>query len=145
MKCLISCYSTTGNTRLVADRIAEALSKAGVDTVVKNPVKQPLDDVSDYDIVGFGTPTMAFKPSLGFFEVMGQVPTQKKPVPAFVFCTSGGEPVNTLRTMASLLMQKSFVVIDGLEINAETNFPVARQFGGKALGLAGKPDDRAAA
>ncbi len=141
MKCLIFCYSTTGNTRLVANRIASAMSAKGVDTVVLDPVKETVNDLSVYDLVGFGTPTMAFKPSWGFYEVLGLVPTQKKSIPSFVFCTSGGQPVNTLRTMAKSLLKKNFIVLDGLEVNAETNWPVARQFGGAAHGLVGKPDE----
>ncbi len=43
--------------------------------------------------------------------------------------------------MAGMLSKKNFVVLDGLEINAETNFPAARQFGDKAQGLIGKPDE----
>ena len=142
MRGLISCYSTTGNTRLVADRIAAALNANGLETLVRDPVREPdFDDLGTYDIVGFGTPTMAWKPSWGFYEGLGLIPTQKKLVPSFVFCTSGGQPVNTLRTMTNSLSEKNFLVLDGLEITAETNWPVARQFGGKAQGFVGKPDE----
>ena len=142
MRGLISCYSTTGNTRLVADRIAAALGEKGMEIVVRDPVREPdFDDLDSYDLVGFGTPTMAWKPSWGFYEGLGLVPTQKKLVPAFVFCTSGGQPINTLRTMAGSLTEKYFLVFDGLEVTAETNWPVARQFGGKAQGFVGKPDE----
>ena len=142
MKGLISCYSTTGNTRLVADRIADALTAEGVDTVVKNPVTTPdLGDLEAYDIVGFGTPTMAWKPSLGFYACLGLVPTMNRKIPAFVFCTSAGQPVNTLYTMAEMLSKKNFLVLDGLEVLAENNWPVSRQFGGLALEPKGKPDE----
>lgn len=142
MRGLIICYSTTGNTRLVADRIAAALTSAEVETVVRDPVREPeVEDLDSYEVVGFGTPTMAWKPSWGFYEVLGLVPTQKKLIPSFVFCTSGGQPINTLRTMAHSLSEKNFLVLDGLEVTAETNWPVARQFGGKALGFVGKPDE----
>jgi ferredoxin len=126
---------------LVADRIATALHAKGVETLVRDAVREPdFDDLGSYDIVGFGTPTMAWKPSWGFYEGLGLIPTQKKLVPSFVFCTSGGQPVNTLRTMTNSLSRKNFLVIDGLQITAETNWPVARQFGGRAQGLVGKPD-----
>lgn len=142
MRGLIYCYSTTGNTRLVADRIGSALGARGIETVVRDPVKESrFDDIGAHDIVGFGTPTMAWKPSWGFYEVVGLVPRQNSLVPSFVFCTSGGQPINTLRTMAQLLSEKNFLVIDGLEVTAETNWPVARQFGGKAQGFVGKPDE----
>jgi len=142
MRGLIIVYSTTGNTRLVADRIAAALVTQGVETIVRDPVREPtFDDLGSYDVVGFGTPTMAWKPSWGFVEILGLIPSQEKIVPSFVFCTSGGQPVNTLRTVAQWLSQKNFVVLDGLEVTAETNWPVARQFGGKALGFVGKPDE----
>ena len=142
MKSLISCYSTTGNTRLVADHIAAALTARGVETVVRDPVREPLfEDLDSFDIIGFGTPTMAWKPSWGFYECLGLIPTQKKLIPSFVFCTSGGLPVNTLRTMSHLLSQKNFLVLDGLEVTAETNWPVARQFGAKAQGFVGMPDE----
>ena len=142
MRGLISCYSTTGNTRLVADRIAATLGEKGMEIVVRDPVREPdFDDLGSFDLVGFGTPTMAWKPSWGFYEGLGLVPTQKKLVPAFVFCTSGGQPINTLRTMANLLTEKNFLVLDGLEVIAETNWPVARQFGAKAQGFVGRPDE----
>jgi len=142
MRGLISCYSTTGNTRLVADRIAATLCEKGMEIVVRDPVREPdFGDLGSYDLVGFGAPTMAWKPSWGFYEGLGLVPTQKKLLPAFVFCTSGGQPVNTLRTMSNLLTEKNFLVFDGLEVNAETNWPVARQFGAKAQGLVGRPDE----
>ncbi len=142
MKGLISCYSTTGNTRLVADRIAYALTAEGVDTVVQNPVTKPvIDNIEEYDIVGFGTPTMAWKPALGFYSCLGLLPTLSKRIPAFVFCTSAGQPVNTLHTMAVMLAEKKFLVVDGLEVLAENNWAVARQMGGAALEPKGKPDE----
>lgn len=142
MRGLISCYSTTGNTRLVADRIAATLCEKGMEIVVRDPVKEPdFHDLGSYDVVGFGAPTMAWKPSWGFYEGLGLVPTQKKLVPSFVFCTSGGQPINTLRTMANLLTEKNFLVLAGLEVTAETNWPVARQFGSKAQGFVGRPDE----
>lgn len=142
MRGLISCYSTTGNTRLVADRIAATLCEKGMEIVVRDPVREPdFDDLGSYDLVGFGAPTMAWKPSWGFYEGLGLVPTQKKLVPSFVFCTSGGQPINTLRTMAGLLTEKNFLVLAGLEVTAETNWPVARQFGAKAQGFVGRPDE----
>jgi Pyruvate/2-oxoacid:ferredoxin oxidoreductase delta subunit len=142
MQGLIICYSTSGNTRLVAHRIGAAFNDRGVNIVVRDPVGQPeFNDLHSFDVVGFGTPTMAWKPSWGFFECLGLVPSQQKPIPSFVFCTSGGQPINTLRTMAQELSEKNLVVLDGLEVTAETNWPVARQFGGKAQGFVGKPDE----
>jgi len=142
MQGLILCYSTSGNTRLVARRIGAALSDKGMNIMVRDPVTQPeFHDLHAFDVIGFGTPTMAWKPSWGFFECLGLMPSQHKAIPSFVFCTSGGQPVNTLRLMAQALSHKNFVVLDGIEITAETNWPVARQFGGKAQGLVGKPDE----
>ncbi len=142
MKGLIICYSTTGNTRLVADRIAAELTDKGVKTKVRNPVLESrVDDIGKFDLVGFGTPTMAWKPSFGYCECVGLVPRQPKRVRAFVFCTSGGQPINTLRIMAEGLSKKNFLVLEGLEIAAENNWPVARQFGGAGLGPVGWPDE----
>ena len=144
MRGLILCYSTTGNTRLVAGRIRGALQENGMEAVVRDPVREPsFDDFDSFDLVGFGAPTMSWKPSLGFFEMAGLVPRQERPTPSFVFCTSGGQPVNTLRTMAGVLSGKGFVVLDGLEVTAENNWPVARQFGGMGCGPKGKPDETA--
>lgn len=142
MRGLIYCYSTTGNTRLVADRLAVALGTWGVETEVRDAVREArFDDLGGYDIVGFGTPTMAWKPSWGFYEWVGLVPCQERLVPCFVFCTCGGQPVNTLRTMAQWVSDKNFLVIDGVEVIAEVNWPVARQFGPKGQGVVGKPDE----
>ena len=56
MRGLISCYSTTGSTRLVADRIAAALCEKGMEVVVRDPVREPdFYDLGSYDVVGFGT------------------------------------------------------------------------------------------
>jgi Pyruvate/2-oxoacid:ferredoxin oxidoreductase delta subunit len=142
MQGLIYCYSTTGNTRLVADRIAAALGSQGVEIEVRDPLTQASpEDFGAYDVVGFGTPTMAWKPSWGFYEVLGLIPRQKKLIPCFVFCTSGGLPVNTLRIMGKSLSDKNFLVFDGLEVTAETNWPVARQFGEKGQGFIGSPNE----
>ena len=43
--------------------------------------------------------------------------------------------------MANLLTEKNFLVLAGLEVTAETNWPVARQFGSKAQGFVGRPDE----
>lgn len=141
MRGLIYCYSTTGNTRLVADRLCVELCTRGIETQVRDAVREArFDDLGTYDVVGFGTPTMAWKPSWGFYVLAGLIPRQEKLVPSFVFCTCGGQPVNTLRSMAQLVSEKNFLVIDGIEVIAEVNWPVARQFGAKGQGFSGKPD-----
>ncbi|MBF0120163.1 MAG: EFR1 family ferrodoxin [Desulfobacterales bacterium] len=141
MKGLIICYSTTGNTRLVADQIALSLCEKQIETIVRDPVIEPkFDDIHKYDIVGFGAPTMAWKPAYGFFESLGLVPKQNKSIPAFVFCTSGGQPLNTLRIMSQTLSKKNFIVISGIEIIAETNWPMSRQLGKIGEGYIGRPN-----
>mgnify|MGYP005836933915 CR=1 FL=1 len=141
MRGVIYCFSTTGNTRLVADRLSAELGSRGIETEVRDAVKAcRFDDLGSFDAVGFGSPTMAWKPSWGFYDLVGLVPRREKLVPCFVFCTCGGQPVNTLRTMAQLVSEKNFLVIDGIEIIGEVNWPVARQFGPKGQGFVGKPD-----
>ncbi len=142
MRGLIICYSTTGNTRLVANTMAASMTEGGIETIVRDPVAEPkFNDMKKFDIIGFGAPTMAWKPAMGFNECMGLVPSSKKPKPCFVFCTHGGQPVNTLRIMAGMAAQKNYSAIGGLEVLSETNWPLSRQFGPSGIGpSAGRPN-----
>jgi len=78
-KAVIYVFSGTGNTRYAADKIADALTKYDVETVVWE-TRSPFDDApnpNDFDIVGFGYPVHAFNAPKVFLEIC-QIPSKSR-------------------------------------------------------------------
>lgn len=112
-KAVIYVFSGTGNTRLAADMIAEALSLHGVSVTVRE-ARVPFSstpDVRTFDIAGFGYPIHAFNTPKFFLSFVETLPYTDG-MPAFIFKTSG-EPfrVNgaSSRPLVRLLRKKGFV------------------------------------
>ncbi|MGO9040979.1 MAG: flavodoxin family protein [Mycobacterium sp.] len=91
MKSLIVCVSKShGNTRRVADRMAEVLGAEVVDPESVDPVK-----LREYDLVGFGSGIyyMAFDPRIR--QLIRRLPNVDG-VRAFTFFTSGAREIPLL-------------------------------------------------
>ncbi len=57
-KALVVYYSGTGNTELMAEKVAEGLKNGGASVDVKHVSEASSDEVKDYDLVAFGCPSM---------------------------------------------------------------------------------------
>lgn len=140
LRVLILYHSASGNTAWVARRIGEALQERTVNTTLCSIAAHPdLSGLSDYDIVGFGCPVMAFQPSFSMRDFIRLLPATAD-MPSFVFTTYSGLLANSTWSLSKLLMSRGFTTIAHAHFRAEVSWPImryARMIMGK-----GRPDGR---
>lgn len=133
---LVIYYSLEGNTKLIAETIAEAVQGellelkpikdvqptgfmryvwGGKQVIFKNkPALQPLDkNPQEYDQIFLGTPVWAgtYAPALNSF--FAQVPLTGKEVA--LFCCYGGQPGRTYESIKKAIPQNQFIGEIGLK------------------------------
>lgn len=143
MRSLIVCVSIShGNTRRVADRMAEVL-----DAEVAEPEAVDPEKLNEYELVGFGSGVyfMAVHARLsGFVRQLPHVDA----IPAFTFFTSGGAEIPLMgysKPIPRQLVSKGFDVLDSFSCRGWDTAGPLRLIGGLNKG---RPDlrdlDRAA-
>jgi flavodoxin len=136
MRSLIICASVShGNTRRVADRMAEVL-----DCEVVQPEAVDVSQITQYDLVGFGSGVyfMAVHPRL--WDLVGRLP-QVDGMPAFTFFTSGGSELPVLgysRLIRWRIASKGFRMLDSFACRGFDTAGPLRFLGGVNKG---HPDD----
>ncbi len=112
-KAIIYFFSGTGNTKVVAEEIKNALHSMDVSTDLYD-IRVPFIDVPDpnmYDYVGFGYPIHAFNTPQFFLKFVKKLPAGKN-LPVFIFKTSG-EPFGfnnaSSWSLTRVLKKKGFV------------------------------------
>ncbi|TQL66692.1 flavodoxin [Nocardioides albertanoniae] len=142
MKTLIVCTSVShGNTRRVAEAVGGVLNAPVVD-----PDSVAVDDLHDYDLVGFGSGifNMAFHPRLR--DLVASLP-HSQGTTAFVFSSSGfPEPpfARYSRTMAKLLEQRGFDVVGSFSCRGHDTWWPFKPVGGLKKGRPNPADIDAA-
>lgn len=58
-KVLVVYWSGTGNTEIMAEKIAEGLENAGLEVDLRNVIDVDPSEVADFDKIAFGCPSMA--------------------------------------------------------------------------------------
>ncbi|OBH89899.1 flavodoxin family protein [Mycobacterium scrofulaceum] len=110
MRSLIVCASRShGNTRLVANRMAEAL-----DAEVVTPESVGPEIVRDYDLVGFGSGIYYMMADARLRRLIRQLPAADHHTAAFTFFTSGAREIPLFgyhRPIRDKLELKGFEVI----------------------------------
>ncbi|EFG75923.1 putative flavodoxin [Mycobacterium parascrofulaceum ATCC BAA-614] len=110
MRSLIVCASRShGNTRLVADRMAEVL-----DAEVVTPESVGPEIVRDYDLIGFGSGVYYMMADARLRKLIRQLPAADHHIAAFTFFTSGAREIPLLgyhRPLRDKLEGKGFEVI----------------------------------
>lgn len=61
MKCLIVFFSQTNSTRKIAESIGQTIAAYGWDVDLKNIKYDKVDNVKEYDLLGFGTPVYYYR------------------------------------------------------------------------------------
>jgi flavodoxin/ferredoxin len=116
-------FSQTGNTRKVAEAIAEAFTAKGnsVRTVSYKKVKQT--DFTEADLIGVGAPCFESQAPSNVREYLWDLPklSEKK---TFVYATSGGGPGRVLYDLAKPLMKKGAEVVGGFLCRGTCFYPV---------------------
>lgn len=144
MKALIVCASRAyGNTRRVADRMAEVLHAQVLTPALVKP-----DQLAGYDLVGFGSGIYYMRPDALLRDLTHRL-TPVDHVKAFTFVTSG-TPDTTLwsyqRPLRNRLTSKGFDVVGAFACRGWDNIGPLAYIGGINRGRPdGRDLDRAAA
>jgi len=144
MKSLIVCVSTShGNTRRVADRMAEVL-----DAEVVEPESVDPEKLREYDLVGFGSGIYYMAVHARLRDFVRRLP-RVDGIRAFTFFTSGAREIPLLdynKPVRNQLASKGFQVLDSFSCRG---FDTVGPFGFIGGINKGRPDghdlDRAAA
>lgn len=114
-KCLLLCFSGTGNTLLVGRTIQEKLEKQGYEVTLYR-YREPREKVPDpnaFDLIGFGYPIHAFNTPEAFLRFVSSLPVLKEEKDCFIFKVSGEPLALNNASSASLshkLKKKHYVV-----------------------------------
>ncbi len=139
MKSLIICVSVSnGNTRRVADRMAEALNAEVVE-----PEAVDVGSLGQYDLVGFGSGIYFAAVHPRLWDLAGRLPKEPNRHPrAFTFFTSGGPSLPLLDYGAPIrrrLESRGFDVLDSFSCRGLDKVGPLRFIGGVNKG---RPNDR---
>ncbi|NHI92906.1 MAG: hypothetical protein EAX96_10430 [Candidatus Lokiarchaeota archaeon] len=111
----------TGNTKKIAEKIAEGIESDGSTCKLVHLKKYKNDleiiksiNFKDYDLYGLGVPVYYFHPPYHLLFELEQYPDLKG-TKGFIFCTSGGNPGSTLHQLKVVLKQKGMKIIDGYD------------------------------
>jgi flavodoxin I len=106
MKIALTQFSRGGNTRRVAEAMAEELGVTAVD------VKKEKPDVSDVDLLVVGSGTYGGKPGKVIVTYLENLkPAESKKAACFSSCASG-DASKTLQAMKDILSQKGYSNVD---------------------------------
>lgn len=133
MEATIVYFSQTGNTRKVAEAMAEEFERAGHKTTCLSLKNAKHAYLAKCDILGIGTPTFeshAPTPIKQYIKSLPRLDGQR----SFVFATCGGAAGNVLHDLTKLLKKKGAEVVDGYLTLGEIHHP--------APCIAGKSPDR---
>jgi flavodoxin len=126
VKAIVLYYSKTGNTKIIANSIAEALKcdsvainlmKRGRKTKQENEeekqiIKNAIEQCNHSDLVFIGTPTEFRKPHPKVVDLIRNITINR----AAIFCTYYGMPGATFYDLEALLLQKDISIINELKI-----------------------------
>ena len=112
MKVLVLLHSVTGNTRLMTRYAASCITQAGhvcrIHDIVEKPKPPALGTV---ELLGIACPTMYFRPTFAMEGFVARLPAAKKPTPAFLLATAGGEPGAHFFLLAEQVARKGYVAL----------------------------------
>jgi flavodoxin len=102
MRTVVLYFSRTGNTKSMAEAIANAIKAPAFDIASSEP-----EIVEDYDMVILGTPVEGFRPSkeaLAFAETLPTTDSKK----AILFCTYKLGKGSTFKALSKALADKGY-------------------------------------
>ena len=139
MKALIIVESLFhGNTRKIADAMASVL-----EAKVVKPSEASPEDVSKYDLVGFGSGINGFRHYKSMFDLVERLPKQAGRK-AFVFSTCGGGKTSYNNALKGKLEEKGFEIAGSFSCRAFDNMPylgfIGKIFFPNGINV-GKPDE----
>jgi flavodoxin len=125
------------NTRKIAEAMASVLKAK-----VANPSEVSPEDISKYDLVGFGSGINGFRHYKSMFDFVERLPKQAGRK-AFVFSTCGGGKTSYNDALKSKLEEKGFEIVGNFSCRAFDHMPylgfIGKIFFPNGINV-GKPD-----
>lgn len=115
-------FSQTGNTRRIAETMAEVFRGAGHSARLVSLKKAAPQDALAGDLLGVGAPCFSSQAPTPVKAFLKNLPALDKKS-AFVFATSGGAPGRVLYDLTRLLQDKGAVVLGGFLARGELHHP----------------------
>jgi len=137
MKVLIVCFSQTGNTRKVAEKIRDGIIKEIGSCDLVSLRDADVNGLAGYDLVGLGTPVFYYKEPFNVRDFMEGLP-ELNGKQWFVFCSHGSVMGQTLISMKECLEKKGIKVIGSHHTYSDGTIP----FYPYPTVTTGHPDDR---
>jgi flavodoxin/ferredoxin len=109
MKSLIICFSQSGNTQKIAERIREGVVETTGQCDITALADVDASALKNYDLVGLGCPVFYCQEPFNVRDFIDDLPEMKNKH-WFVFCTHGSIMGTTLVSMSERLMQKGALV-----------------------------------
>jgi flavodoxin/NAD-dependent dihydropyrimidine dehydrogenase PreA subunit len=122
MKILAICFSQTGNTLNVAQRIVEGIKEVEDSCELVKLSDVNTDSLADYDLVGLGCPVLYYKEPLNMRDFIENLPDLKGKH-WFIFCTHGSVLATTMISMTERLTKKGVVVVGGHHTYSDATLP----------------------
>ena len=119
MKIGILYFSGTGVTAKFATDIAKGFKDNQHSVELIRLKRKSKIDLSQFDIVGFGSPAYSFRAPWLVTRLLRRLDLQKKPF--FLFCTSGGMPGNTIWNLYYAVKRKGGQYLGAIEGVGTTN------------------------
>jgi len=122
MRTLIICFSMSGYTRKVAERIRDGIIEATGQCDLKNLSEVDTASLMQYDLIGLGCPVYYYKEPFNISDFIDNLPDLKNRH-WFVFCTHGSVMGTTLVSMSERLKRKNALVVGYHHTYAEATAP----------------------
>ncbi|MCP4607124.1 MAG: 4Fe-4S ferredoxin [Planctomycetes bacterium] len=136
MKTLIICFSQTGNTRKIAEKIRDGIAENTDYCDIVDMEKADVSSFKDYDLIGLGCPVFYFKEPFNVRDFLEGLPRLENNH-WFVFCSHAAVIGRTLLSMTECLEEKGALVIGSHHSYADLTVP----FYPKHTLTSGHPDD----
>ena len=135
MNVLIMCFSQTGNTKAIADKIRNGIVDSGNDCDLSIMKNARHDKLKHYDLIGIGTPTFFYREPFNVRAFIHRM-NKENGKHCFLFCTHGSIIGNTFYYMQEGLKEKGYMVIDTFDTYASSSL----QFYPEVMQTTGHPD-----
>ena len=137
MKTAIICFSQTGNTNKVAEKIRDGIVETKNDCDLFKLDEVNIHSLGKYDLLGLGCPVFYYKEPFNVRDFMeGLAPQENRHW--FVFCSHGAVMGQALFSMTECLENKGALVIGSYHTYADITVP----FYPRPTLTSGHPDDR---
>jgi len=104
-KVLIAYFSQEGTTARLARHISQAFQFSGYEVNLYNILDGNPPDISQYDVLGIGSPVYILRPPFNIMEYIDTLP-HLQGMPFFLFISNGSYPGNAVRLIRRVLSKK---------------------------------------